>query len=66
MMIKPHIDSELNPYECAMLNDLKLYNVHTESAEIKKWSIINTKIDYVEYNRKELPSSRVKLSSTEE
>ena len=31
---KPEIDSQLNPYECAMVNDFELYNVHTESAEI--------------------------------
>ena len=39
-----------------MLNDFELYNVHAESAELKKCSILNTKIDYVEYNKKELPT----------
>ena len=48
-----------------MLNDFETYNVHVESAEIEKWSILNTKIDYVEYIRKELPSNRVKFSPTE-
>ena len=33
---KSHIDSQLNPYECAMLSDFELYNVHAESAEIEK------------------------------
>ena len=28
-------DSDLNPYEYAMLNYFDLYNVHTESAEIE-------------------------------
>ena len=27
--------------------------------------VLNTKVDYVKYNRKELPSNRVKFSSTE-
>ena len=27
-----------------MLNDFCLYNVHVESVEIKKWSVLNTKI----------------------
>ena len=61
---KPHIDLKLNSYECAMLNDLELYSVHVESTKIEKWSIFNTKIHYVEHNRKELPSNRVKLGST--
>ena len=55
----------INPYGCTMLNDFKLYNVHVESAEIDKWSILNTTIDYVKYNRKELLTKRVKFSSTE-
>ena len=38
-----------------MVNDFELYNVNAESAEIEKQSILNTKFDYVEYNRKELP-----------
>ena len=62
---KPQVDIQLNPIECAMLNDFELYIVHAESAEIEKWSILNTKIDYVEYSRKELPSKRIKFSSTE-
>ena len=53
---KQQIKSYLNHHECAMLNYFELYNVHAESAEIEKWSILNTKVDYVEYNRKELSS----------
>ena len=60
------VDLQLNTYKCVMLNDFELYNVHAESAEIDKWSILNTKIHPVKYNRKELPSNRVKFSSTEE
>ena len=41
---KPQIDSQLNLYEFAMLNDFEIYNVPTESAEIEKWSILNTKL----------------------
>ena len=52
---KPQIDLQLNHYECAMLNDFELYNVHAKSAESEKWSILNIKIDWVEHNRKELP-----------
>ena len=59
---KPRIDSQLNPSECVMLKDFEYYNVHGESAEIEKWSTLNITIDYVEYNRKELPSNRVKSS----
>ena len=62
---KPKIDSQLNPYECAVLNDYELYNGHGESAEIDKWSILNIKIDYVDYNRKELPSNKVTFRPTE-
>ena len=32
-MIKKKTDSELNPYECAMLYDFELHNIHAESAE---------------------------------
>ena len=46
-----------------MLNDFELYNVCVKSALIEKCFILNTKIDYVEYNRKELPSDRVKFIS---
>ena len=38
---------------------------NTEITEIEKLSILSTKIDYVEYNRKEQPSDTVKFSSTE-
>ena len=48
-----------------MPNDIELYNVHAESADTKKWSILNTKIYCVDYNRKELPLKRIKFSSTE-
>ena len=30
-----------------MLNDFELYNVQTESAEIEKWFILSTEVDYV-------------------
>ena len=59
---KPKVDLQINAYNCAMLNDFELYNVHAESAEIDKWSILNTKIDYIKYNRKELSSNKVKFS----
>ena len=48
-----------------MLNDFKLYNVHAESSEIEMWSILNTKIDYVEYIREEQPLNRVKFNPME-
>ena len=48
-----------------MLNDFELYNVHAESAEIETLSFLNTRIDYVEYNRKQLPSNRVRFIPTE-
>ena len=43
--VKLQVDLQLNPYECPMLNDLELYIVHAESAEMDKWSVFNTKID---------------------
>ena len=49
---KQQIGSQVNPYECAILNSFVLYNFHTESAEIEKWSILNTNTDYVQYIRK--------------
>ena len=48
-----------------MLNDFEIYNVHSECAEIEKCSILNTRIDYIEYNRKEVPSNRVNFKSAE-
>ena len=57
--------TDLNSYECAMLNDFELYIVHRVSAEIEKWSILSTKVDYVDYNRKELSTYRVILNATE-
>ena len=48
-----------------MCNDFELYYVHAQNAETEKWFIFNTKIDYVEYNRKELPFNRVTFSPTE-
>ena len=36
-----------------------------KSAEIEKWPILNTEIEYVEYNRKELQWNRVQLCPTE-
>ena len=41
VMIK--IYSQLNSYDCAMLNDFELYNVHAKSAEKQKCSILHTK-----------------------
>ena len=35
--------SKVNNYECAILNDFELCNVH---AEIEKWSILSTQVDY--------------------
>ena len=40
-------NDKLNPYECAMINDFELYTDHTERVEIKKWSILTTRNDYV-------------------
>ena len=48
-----------------MLNDFKLYNVHAKSAEMKRGQFQKPKINYVKYNRKKLPSNRVKFSSTD-
>ena len=63
---KQQTDSQLNPYECAMLKDFELYNVHSQIAEREKWSILTTNKDYVEYGRKKtLPSKRVKYKWTE-
>ena len=56
---KQWIKSYLNPYKCAVLNAFELYNVHVESVEREKYSILNSKIYYVEYNRKELCLPRV-------
>ena len=53
---KPQVDLQLNPYGCTMFNDFEIYNVHTENAEISKWSFLNIIIDYIKYNRKGLPS----------
>ena len=47
------IYSQLNSYECAMHHDFEFYNIYAESAEIGKWSILNTKIDLAECNRRE-------------
>ena len=63
---KPQNDSQLNPYEYVMLNDLELFNIQAESAEIEKWSSLSTKIDNVETNRKALSSNRVKFSQLKE
>ena len=61
---KSQLDLQLNPYECAMLNNFKSCNVHAEIAEIEKWSILNTKLDYVEYNTKKIPSNRENFKPT--
>ena len=63
---KPQVDLQLNPYDCDMHNDFEFYSVHAKSFQIEKQSILNTKIDYVDYNKKELLSNRVKFSPTEE
>ena len=35
-----------------MHNNFELYNVHAESFhEIEEWSILNTKVEYVEYKK---------------
>ena len=49
-------DLKLNPYECAILSDFELYNTHAERDKIEKQSILRTKIDCVDYNRKALPT----------
>ena len=49
---KQLIDSQLNPHECTMLNDFELYCIHAERAEIEKWSIHNTKSNYIEFSTK--------------
>ena len=59
-------DFSLNPYEYTILNDFELYSVHPESAEIERWFIFSTKVDYVKYNRKALDTNRVKFNPTEE
>ena len=51
-------------HECVVLDDFELYNVHAEDAEREKWSIFSTKIHYVEYKRKELPTNTVNFKAT--
>ena len=58
---KQLVDSQLNPFECIMLNDSGLYSVHAEDSEIEKQSILNTNLYYFEHKRKELLSDRVKF-----
>ena len=58
-------DYKVNPNECAMCNDLELYNVHVESIKIEKWSILRAKVYYTEYNREALPAKRLKFDPTE-
>ena len=62
---KQQTDSKLKIYDCAILNDFELYNVHAESTEIERWSILTTKVDKVEHNRKVLPSNRENFYQTE-
>ena len=38
-----------------MINDFELYSDHVESPEMEKQYVLNTKNDYVKYNRKGLP-----------
>ena len=59
------MDPELNPYECVMLNDFTFYNVHAKGAEIEKWCILSTKLDYVENNRKGLSTNGVQFNQIE-
>ena len=54
-------DSNLNPYENAMLNDFEVYNFNTESVYIEKCSILSMKVEYIEHNRKALIVNRVKV-----
>ena len=62
---KEKSDSDLCSYEDAILNDIELFNVHTESAEIEKWPILSRKVDNVKNGRKTLPANRVKFKWTE-
>ena len=48
-----------------MLNNFELYDVHAERTEIEEWPILNTKVDYVEYNRNNMSSNRAKYRPTE-
>ena len=48
-----------------MFSDSELYNVHFEIAGIEKWSIFSTKVGYIEHNRKELPTKKIKCCPTE-
>ena len=48
---KLQIESQFKPYGCAMWNGFEINNVHDKRAEIEKWSILCTIIDYVEYNK---------------
>ena len=48
-----------------MLSDFKLYNIHDKGAEIERLSIMSTKVDYIELNRKVVPTNRVKFNPTE-
>ena len=47
-----------------MLNDFELNNVHAESAEKEKWSILSINMDSVEYNRKTFPLNRVECQKS--
>ena len=48
-----------------MPNDFELYDVHVESSEIEKWSILSTKVDDVEISRKAILTNKVKFNLTE-
>ena len=45
---KPTFD--LNHYECAMHHKFEVYNDHAKCAEVEKYSILITKINYVIFN----------------
>ena len=61
MNVLINTDSQLNPYEWAMFNDFKLYNVNTENAEIEKWSIPSTKVGYFDFNKKTITDKDSKI-----
>ena len=63
-MMKKITDFKINHNECTMPNGFELYNVHSKSPEIEKWSIFSMEIDYVDCNRKVLPTNRVKFNQT--
>ena len=47
-----------------MFDHFEPYNVHAESAEIEKWSILSTRVNYVQYKGKVLHINRVNFNPT--